>query len=284
MVGRDECPPWFTLENTTGSLFPQCVCSTNNQPLIVCSQRLQKSYLNPGTCAFQDTATNGTLVTGCPYVFPKKLIIDERIPLPSKGSELNSFMCGNLNREIGSYLCGRCTNGTGPAIYYFGSKCVPCSAVNILYYLLLQYLPNTIMFLAIIVFRINITAAPMVHYVLFCNAIVLIIGFFSGKYSNIMLSLEHKYSYIKYIIKLFLTMKALWTFHILLFWSPPLCISKQMQDIYTPYLNTLAALYPFLLLLITYAAIQLHAHDCKLVVRLWKLFHRTYRRITNLCD
>ena len=284
VVGSEECPPWFTLENTTGSLFPQCVCSTDKQPSIFCNQRLQKSYLNPGYCAFQDTATNGTLVTRCPYVFPKQLFIDEHIPLPSKVSELKSFMCGNLNREIGSYLCGRCTNGTGPAIYYFGSKCVPCSAVNILYYLLLQYLPNTIMFLAIIVFRINITAAPMVHYVLFCNIIVLIIGFFSGEYSNIMLSLEHKYSYIKYILKIFLTMKALWTFDIFLFWSPPLCASKQMQDIYTPYLNTLAALYPFLLLLITYAAIQLHAHDCKLVVRLWKLFHRTYVRFRRAWD
>ena len=284
VVGRDECPPWFTLENTTGSLFPQCVCSTDNQPWIICNQRLQKSYLNPGYCAFQDPLTNGTMVTICPYVFPKQFFTNERIPLPSKVSELNSFICGNLNREIGSYLCGRCTNGTGPAIYYFGSKCVPCSAVNILYYLLLQYLPNTIMFLAIIVFRINITAAPMVHYVIFCNAIVLVFGFFSGEYSNIMLRLEHKYSYIKYITKLILTMKALWTFDILLFLSPPLCICQHTQEIYKPFLNTLAALYPFLLLLITYAAIQLHAHDCKLVVRLWKLFHRTYVRFRRAWD
>ena len=284
VVGSEECPPWFTVENTTGSLFPQCVCSTNNQFYISCNQILQKSYLNPGTCAFQDTLTNGTLVTGCPYVFPKKLFFDKGIPLPSKVSELNSFMCGNLNREIGSYLCGRCANGTGPAIYYFGSKCVPCSAVNILYYLLLQYLPNTIMFLAIIVFRINITAAPMVHYVIFCNATVLTVGFFSGEYSNIMLSLEHKYLYIKYIIKLFLTMKAVWTFDILLFLSPPLCISQHIQEIYTPYLSTLAAFYPFILLLIIYAAIQLHAHDCKLVVRLWKLFHRTYVRFRRAWD
>ena len=57
-----------------------------------------------------------------------------------------------------------------------------------------------------------------------------------------------------------------------------------MQEIYTPFLNTLAALYPFLLLLITYAAIQLHAHDYKLVVRLWKLFHRTYLRFRRAWD
>ena len=284
VVGSEECPPWFTLENTTGSLFPQCFCSTDNQPWIICDQRLQKSYLNPGNCAFQDTTTNGTLVAACPYVFPKHLIVDGHILLPSKVSELNNFTCGNLHRDLSFPLCGRCANGTGPAIYYFGSKCVPCSAVNILYYLLLQYLPNTIMFLAIIVFRINITAAPMVHYVLFCNVVVLALGFFSGEYSNIMLSLDHKYIYIKNIGRLLLTLNAVWTFDILLFLSPPLCISEHMQEIYIPYLNTLAALYPFILLLITYAAIQLHAHDYKLFVRLWKLFHRTYVRFRRAWD
>ena len=57
-----------------------------------------------------------------------------------------------------------------------------------------------------------------------------------------------------------------------------------MQEVYIPYLNTLAALYPFILLLITYAAIQLHAHDYKLFVRLWKLFHRTYVRFRRAWD
>ena len=278
VVGSEECPPWFTLENTTGSLFPQCVCSTDNQPWIICNQRLQKSYLNLGYCAFQDTATNGTLVAACPYVFPKHLIVDGLIPLPSKVSQLNNFTCGNLYRDISFPLCGRCANGTGPAIYYFGSKCVPCSTVNILYYLLLQYLPNTIMFLAIIVFRINITAAPMVHYVIFCNAVVLILIFFSGNYINLVHSISEEYIYFQYIVKLVITLKTIWSFNILLFLTPPLCISEHIQEIYTPYLSTLAGFYPFILLLITYAVIQLHAHDYKLVVRLWKLFHRTYVR------
>ena len=270
VVGREECPPWFTLENTTGSLFPQCVCSTDNQPWIICDQRLQKFYLNLGYCAFQDTTTNGTLVAGCPYVFPKHLIVDGHIPLPSKVSELNNFTCGNLHRDLSFPLCGRCANGTGPAIYYFGSKCVPCSAVNILYYLLLQYLPNTIMFLAIIVFRINVTAAPMVHYVIFCNTVVIYIKSFAGGYANFVNSAINENLVYKVFSSLLLPINAVWNFDTFLFVSPPLCFSEHLQEIYIPYLNTLAALYPFIPLLITYAAIQLHAHDYKLVVRLWK--------------
>ena len=284
IVHTEECPPWFRLKNITGSLIPQCVCSTTQQYKISCNQVKQESSLTLGYCAFQDTATNSTVVAPCPYVFPKHLIVNYHIPLPRKVSELNSFMCGNLNREIGTYLCGRCANGTGPAIYYFGSKCVPCSAVNILYYLLLQYLPNTIMFLAIIVFRINITAAPMVHYVIFCNTVVIYIKSFAGGYANFVNSAINENLVYKVFSSLLLPINAVWSFDTFLFVSPPLCISEHMQDIYIPYLNTLAALYPFILLLITYSAIQLHAHDYKLFVRLWKLFHRTYVRFRRAWD
>ena len=284
MVHTEECPPWFTQENTTSSNSPTCACSTTQQYKIHCNQVKQESSLTLGYCAFQDTATNGTVVAACPYVFPKYLIVNYRIPLPRRVSELNSFMCGNLNRETGSYLCGRCTNGTGPAIYYFGSKCVPCSAVNILYYLLLQYLPNTIMFLAIIVFRINITAAPMVHYVIFCNVVVIYIKSFAGGYANVVHSLTDGKVFNQVVISLLLSMNAIWSFDTFLFVSPPMCISEHMQDIYVPYLNTLAALYPFILLFFTLAAIKLHAHSYKLFVGLWKLFHRTYVRFRRAWD
>ena len=284
MVYTEECPPWFTQENSTSSNSPTCVCTTTQQYKINCNQVKQESSLTLGYCAFQDTATNGTVVAVCPYVFPKHLIVNYHIPLPRRVNELNSFMCGNLNREIGTYLCGRCANGTGPAIYYFGSKCVPCSAVNILYYLLLQYLPNTIMFLAIIVFRINITAAPMVHYVIFCNAVVIYIKSFAGGYANFVHSLTDGKVIEQVIISLLLSVNAIWSFDTFLFVSPPMCISERMQDIYMPYLNTIAALYPFILLLFTLAAIQLHAHNYKLFVRPWKLFHRTYARFRRAWD
>ena len=145
---------------------------------------------------------------------------------------------------------------------------MPCSAVNILYYLLLQCLPNTIMFLAIIVFRINVTAAPMVHYVLFCNTVVIYIKSFAGGYANFVNSAINENLVYKVFSSLLLPINAVWSFDTFLFVSPPLCVSEHVQEIYIPYLNTLAALYPFILLLITYAAIQLHAHDYKLFVRL----------------
>ena len=165
-----ECPPWFILEHSNTSTFPQCVCSDAVDTEITCKQKQHTSYLKIGHCAFKDVENNQTVVGSCPYVFPTHLIHDGFIGLQDKLSELNSFICGYLKREIRAPLCGRCTNGTGPSVYSIGSQCVSCSKVNILYYLLLQYVPTTIMFLVIIVFRVSIVSAPMAHYVLYCNS------------------------------------------------------------------------------------------------------------------
>ena len=186
--------------------------------------------------------------------------------LPTIVSELNTVVCGNLSREVKGPLCGRCTNNTGPSIYSVGSRCVHCSPVNILYYLLLQYGPSTLIFLLVIIFRPNMASAPMVHYVLFCNAVVLYI--------------RHALSFYEQLNQAMtvtaITLSALWSFDPLLFVSPPLCISQHMEEIYIPYLEFIATLYPFILLLMTYVTIKLHSKSFKPLVFIWGLCSRGY--------
>ena len=267
----DDCPPWFTLDNSTSSLFPQCVCSNAVKYEVKCDQRKQRSFVRLGFCVFQDNTTNDTVVADCPYVFPHHLIESHHILLPNKPSELNHFICGHLNRDIGTPLCGRCINGTGPSIYSAGSQCVSCSAVNIVYYLLLQYLPTTILFVAIIVFRINITSAPMVHYVLFCNSLVMY--FKTSAISNSLMFASTPY--ISSAIRAVFVLNAIWSFDPFFFVSPPLCVSVHMEEIYIPFLDALATLYPFMLLLLTYVGIELHSRDFKPIVCLLRPIHRT---------
>ena len=274
----DECPPWFTLEHSNSSTFPQCVCSDAMDLEITCKQREHTSYLKIGHCAFQDI--NQTVVGICLYMFPTRLIHDGLIRLPEKLSELNSFICGHLKREIRAPLCGRCTNGTGPSIYSIGSQCVSCSKVNILYYILLQYVPTTIMFLVIIVFRVSIVSAPMAHYVLYCNVLMLCSKSNAG--FHIISAITN--TYVSLFIRVSLTLNSLLTFDPLFFVSPPLCISESIEEIYIPVFDTLAALYPFTLLLLTYIGIELHARDFKPIVLLWRPFKVKYERFIQSWD
>ena len=266
----DECPPWFTLDYTNDSLFPQCVCSQAMSSYITCNQRERTSYIKVGHCAFRDEVTNETVVITCPYVFPQHLIHNGHIRLPQNLTQLNTFMCGHLTRQLGSPLCGRCTNGTGPSIYSFGSQCASCSILNILYYLLLQYAPATVIFLVIILLRITLVSPPMAHYVFYCNILHVVLKRNVAFYFLYVSTNTH----VTTVIRVLMTLTSLWTFDPLYFFSPPLCISQHIHEVYIPILEIMAALYPFTLLLLTYILIDLYARDCKLIVIIWKVIYR----------
>ena len=274
--GERECPPWFEWVNTSDS-SGYCACAAVTPSNIDCDQTHQTSYLLQGSCTFYDENTNKIWGSWCPFLFPDDVLQDGMFPLPANVSELNTVVCGNLTREVKGPLCGRCTGNTGPSIYSVGSRCVHCSPVNILYYLLLQYGPSTLIFLLVIIFRPNIASAPMVHYVLFCNFKV-----FVSRSILLLYALPDRLTTV--LAMSTLTFSAIWSFDVLLYVSPPLCISKHMELIYIFYFDFIATIYPFILLLLTYALIKLHSKNFKPIVVLWQLSSRLFVRFYRALD
>ena len=243
----------------------------------MCDQYTYTSYLKLGNCAFQNNATGNTIVGQCPYVFPDHLFEEQLLQLPQNIDELNSMICKNLTREVGQSMCGRCVNGTGPSVSSIGSQCVECNALNILYYILLQYLPATIIFLLILLAQIDVTSAPMAYYILFCNAIVICAKTPGGFFTTFMTS-------YKYLLRAFLSLNSILSFDPLYYVSPPLCLSARIQDIDIPYIEMLATLYPFFLLVLAFILVELHARDFKPVVFLFRPLHQKlirFRRSWN---
>ena len=91
--------------------------------------------------------------------------------MPSDPDLLNDTMCGPYNRT--GLLCGRCIDGYGPAVYSLDMKCADCSKIStgsaISLYLFLELIPITLFFICVVLFRLNITAGPLLGYVLFCQ-------------------------------------------------------------------------------------------------------------------
>ena len=260
-----ECPPWFEWVNSTSNSPGYCACTPNLPPYVRCNQREQVSFLARGACCFYYAQEDAIRCGWCPFVLPDHVIEKGQFRLPTNVSELNTVLCGNLIRQVKGPMCGRCTDNTGPSIYSVGSRCVQCSPVNIVYYILLQYGPTTLMFLLIIIFRPNITAAPMINYVLFCNLTA-----FGGRF------FLWNYTHTHTLEKLALTLSAVWSFDTLLFLAPPLCISQRMEEIYIPYLEFVATIYPFVLLLLTYGLMQLHTRNFRPVVVPWGVLSRVF--------
>ena len=272
----NECPPLFDWVNTSDS-SGYCACASKLLTGIYCDQRNQVSSLVEGYCTFYDSKEDMVGTFWCPFLFPQHATSNGMFALPANVNELNSVVCGNLSREVKSPSCGRCINDTGPSVYSVGVECVSCSPTNVVYYIFLQYLPSTLISLLVIIFRPNITSGPMANYVLFCNLSVIYFRF------NLWIFVK-PHDAITNLAKTALTLSAVWSFDALLFVSPHLCISHHMEEFYTPLLELVATVYPFVLLLLTYAVIEMHRKNFGPVVYLWRWFSRVYVQLYRAWD
>ena len=271
-LGTRDCPPWFKWVNTSSS-SGYCICASEVIGQIQCDQLNQKSYLRVAGCVFYDSDKDEVVAARCPFLPANSSSI--KFLLPSNVNDLNEYVCGIFHREAKDPICGKYTGNTGPSIYSVGSQCVPCRPINVVYYLLLQYAPITLLFLVVLLLKLNITAAPMSIYVLFCNVIVFyckcVLPFYTELYGS-------SNSYIVGLVKLVASLSAVWSFDALFFIAPPLCMSKHLEEIYMPLIEFVAILYPFILLLLTYIVIQLHFYNFKPIVTLWGVLHRFIKR------
>ena len=261
-ISGEECGPWFIRDSSDPS---QCLCSDAMESMITCNQREGASYVKVGHCAYQELNTNETVVAYCPYIFPPHLLNKGFIRLPQNLTDLNDFTCSNIEREKRALFCGTCTNSTGPSVYSFGSQCGTCHAINMFYYILLQYLPITIASLVIILFRCSTVTPPLGHYIMYCNIVQLVLKSCVGQYTMFTANTSELYG-----IKFLLFLNSLWTLDPLYFLAPPLCISENIHEIYIPVFGIISALYPFAILLLAYVIVAFHARDFKPLVILFK--------------
>jgi len=67
---------------------------------------------------------NGTVFGTCPFNYHYPEVQQLYITLPNDTSQLNSFMCGDLNRT--GLLCSKCQHALGPAVFSYRPQCVAC--------------------------------------------------------------------------------------------------------------------------------------------------------------
>ena len=128
------------------------------------------------------------------------------------------------------------------------------------------------MFLVVLLLRLNLTAAPMAHYVLFCNAVVFYCRFPLTFYTELYGTSN---TFILTLVKVMTTLSAVWSFDALFFITPSMCITNSLENIHLPFVEFCAILYPFLLLVLTYKVVQLHIRP---IVTLWRPFQRVFYR------
>ena len=265
LASNTTCPTWFYYNNVT------CECGQPFGGKVHCNQQERKAEIANGFCP-TSTEQEGLYYAGdCPFKHTENNTDRMFSEMPSDPDLLNDAMCGPYNRK--GLLCGRCIDGYGPAVYSLDIKCANCSKIStgfaICLYLFLELIPITLFFMCVLFFRLNIISGPLLGYVLFSQVYMFVIqrDLYIYKYIS-----SHSHMFLKALFKFSLILCSSWILKFLRFTISPFCISTKLTGIHIQMLNLVTAIYPVLLVIITYILMELHARNYRIIHILWKPF------------
>ena len=266
-ASNTSCPTWFYYNNSSH----QCECGSLLKEEVDCNQLDRKAQIAHGFCA-TSTEQEGLYYGGfCPFGHTENNTNRMYSELPSDPDLLNEVMCGPYNRK--GLLCGECIDGYGPAVFSPYKKCENCSKLStgfaVSLYLFLELTPITLLFVCVVVFRLSITAGPLLWYMLFCQI-----------YINTLQKHLHVYEYIlshvspplQMLFYSSLILSNSWILQFFTFVIPPFCISEKLSSIHIDLLGLVPAVYPIVLVIITCILMELHARNYRIIHMIWKPF------------
>ena len=269
----NQCPPWTYYDNR----LERCKCyndvRVNYGYKVRCNN--DKTILVYDHCMTYDKGSGTLSMSYCPYLKLQGHNISEprMIDLPDNISQLNKYMCGPMNRK--GILCSQCTDGYGPSGTSRKFQCSPCSGVwyGVPLYLFLELVPVTVFYVIVLLFQLNLrlTIAPMTGFIFYSNYISLRINIFVAVSNG-------DQAYIKVIDFLY----GIWTLDFFRYVAPPFCISAKLKVVHILYLQCLSAIFPYILIAITWILINLYSRDSKVVVWMWKKLDRVILKHCNV--
>ena len=261
-----SCAPWFQCQEgkcQPGPPLPLDVLSSDNKLVWECNC---VTYVNRtvevGRCIFNCLTINNN---GIPFK-----------ELPRNVSKLNVMFCDRFNRQ--GTLCGQCKDGHFPLAYSFDFTCVKCpqSKTNWIKYVLVAFLPLTAFYFVILLFKVNIASSHLYGFVLYGQAIsfpllarFLVMGFQS----------KPKYSIP---VKILATLYGIWNLDFFRMFDLGICLETSTLFILS--LDLIVAVYPLLLMMVTYLMITLHDRHFRLVVVMWSPFRRIFSLFRDKWD
>jgi hypothetical protein len=152
---------------------------------------------------------------------------------------------------------------------------VKCSGeYNWLKYVAIAYIPLTIFFFTVVFLRIDATEPYLYGFITFNQGL--------ASPSNLRAVFMTVNGKIALALRIVTIPYAVWNLDF--FRSLSLNICLDFTTLQTLALDYAIAIYPLLLVLITYIVIELHARGCRVIVWLWRPFHRCCVRFTRVLD
>ena len=192
-------------------------------------------------------------------------------------SDLQNGVCANFSRE--GLLCGQCIANYSPPVYSFTLRCVECQNTTlwkrILLYITVAYGPLTVFLLLIIVFTISVNTAPLHGWIFVCQVIA------ASNHMRVITTMAEKSSIPNYSYKTLGTIYGIWNLDFFRSLYPPFCLHPSLNTLQAMSLDYLIAAYPIAIIVLIYTLVDLHSHDCRLIVVMWKPFRYCFARFRH---
>ena len=249
------CPPWtFYNENSK-----DCQCGSSVQGEVDCTAvPYQVSVFHCYCMTYNEETelvTVGSCSATCDFIYGYSTVRKS-----NDSQSLNAEVCGDLKRK--GQLCGDCIEGYGLPVYSYTMKCVECNEDdfkhNLIKYLCAGFLPLTVFYFLVVILKISITSHTMVASVFICQVVaipsILKIVYKANKYT---------------VAKSIFYYATLWNLDFLRPVYTPFCLHPMLNTMQVLALDYLIAVYPMLLIFLTYIAVALHDRY-PLIVTLWR--------------
>ena len=226
------------------------------------------------TTSTTNTATPNYYIGHCVYGCFHKNHVNEYLTIST--SDLNG-VCANFNRE--GLLCGQCIANYSPPVYSFTLRCVECQNTTlwkrILLYITVAYGPLTVFLLLIIVFTISVNTAPLHGWIFVCQVIA------ASNHMRVTTTMAENNFIPNYSYKTFGTVYGIWNLDFFRSLYSPFCLHSSLNTLQVMSLDYVIAAYPIAIIVLMYILVDLHSHDCRLIVVMWKPFRYCFARFRH---
>ena len=273
LQGDSRCPPWFLTRDKERGCEPGPSLGGIVEP----DRKTLQSQVADCYCMTGDKNGSNLLLSACLYAC---VSVSGAYPLPCEVEELENVMCGDLNRE--GQLCGECKPGFAPPVYSYAMYCVNCTHyhLNWVKYIVVAFGPLTVFYVVIMLLHINVLS-PLVNRLL----VVLQIATISIQMRVLAALHESGTIVVKWPYLVFLTsIGGISNLDFFRLAYTPFCLHPHMTTLQALALDYIIAVYPLLLILLTYMMVQLYDRNFKPVVWAWKPFSWTLRHFRRQWD
>ena len=258
-------------------------CGVDKIGAVQCDENNDYLKIHACYCIYWDQDTKksvvGSCIVTCFYTRGSPFYPIERYSI-SNGTLFNEAVCSPSTSYADTHregrFCGRCKPQYGLAAYsYQYTICVPCTDYgykNWLKYFAVALLPLTVFYFLIVILRVSVASSNLngIVFALQCLSSPLMQRIFDGLF-NARSGSDFSCAY-NILSKIVIPIIGVVNLDFFRGVYPSFCLHPQLNIIHILFLDYIVALYPFILIFITYVLLTMYDRNYYFIKLAWKPF------------